>query len=101
VFSSVDVLVTPTTPVSAPKAADYPSAFDGALALDGLLLRNTRPFNMYGFPTISVPCGMTSAGLPIGLQMSGPPWEEQRVLALARAFEQATDWHTRRARSLT
>jgi aspartyl-tRNA(Asn)/glutamyl-tRNA(Gln) amidotransferase subunit A len=100
VFSSVDVLVTPTTPVSAPKAADYPSAFDGALALDGLLLRNTRPFNMYGFPTISVPCGMTSAGLPIGLQISGPPWEEQRVLALARAFEQATDWHTRRPRSL-
>jgi aspartyl-tRNA(Asn)/glutamyl-tRNA(Gln) amidotransferase subunit A len=97
----VDFLVTPTTPVSAPKAADYPSTFEGVLALDGLLLRNTRPFNMYGFPTISVPCGMTSAGLPIGLQISGPPWEEQRVLGLARAFEEATDWHARRPRALT
>jgi aspartyl-tRNA(Asn)/glutamyl-tRNA(Gln) amidotransferase subunit A len=96
VFSSVDLLVTPTTPVPAPKASDYPSTFEGALALDGSLLRNTRPFNMYGFPTISVPCGMTSDGLPIGLQISGPPWEEQRVLRLARAYQEATDWHTRR-----
>jgi aspartyl-tRNA(Asn)/glutamyl-tRNA(Gln) amidotransferase subunit A len=96
VFSSVDLLVTPTTPVSAPKASDYPSTLDGALALDGSLLRNTRPFNMYGFPTISVPCGMTSAGLPIGLQIAGPPWEEQRLLELARAYQEATDWHTRR-----
>jgi aspartyl-tRNA(Asn)/glutamyl-tRNA(Gln) amidotransferase subunit A len=94
VFSYVDLLVTPTTPVPAPKAVDYPSTFEGALALDGTLLRNTRPFNMYAFPTISVPCGMTRAGLPIGLQIAGPPWEEQRVLELARAFEQVTDWHT-------
>jgi aspartyl-tRNA(Asn)/glutamyl-tRNA(Gln) amidotransferase subunit A len=96
VFSSVDLLVTPTTPVSPPKASDYPSTFDGTLALDGSLLRNTRPFNMYGLPTISVPCGMTSDGLPIGLQIAGAPWEERRVLGLARAFQEATDWHTRR-----
>jgi aspartyl-tRNA(Asn)/glutamyl-tRNA(Gln) amidotransferase subunit A len=99
VFSSVDFLVTPTAPVSAPMAADYPSSFEAVLALDGLLLRNTRPFNMYGFPTISVPCGMTSAGLPIGLQIAAPPWEERRLLGLARAFEEATDWHTRRPRA--
>jgi aspartyl-tRNA(Asn)/glutamyl-tRNA(Gln) amidotransferase subunit A len=96
VFSSVDLLVTPTTPVPAPKASEYPSTFEGALALDGLLLRNTRQFNMYGFPAISIPCGMTSAGLPIGLHISGPPWEEQRVFGLARAFQEATDWHSRR-----
>jgi aspartyl-tRNA(Asn)/glutamyl-tRNA(Gln) amidotransferase subunit A len=100
VFSSVDLLVTPTTPVSPPKASDYPATLDGALALDGLVLRNTRPFNMYGFPTISVPCGMTNDGLPIGLQISGPPWEEQRVLGLARAFEEVTDWHKRRPPAL-
>jgi aspartyl-tRNA(Asn)/glutamyl-tRNA(Gln) amidotransferase subunit A len=100
VFSSVDLLVTPTTPVSPPKASDYPLTFDGVLALDGLVLRNTRPFNMYGLPTISVPCGITSDGLPIGLQISGPPWEEQRVLGLARAFEEATDWHQRRPPAL-
>jgi aspartyl-tRNA(Asn)/glutamyl-tRNA(Gln) amidotransferase subunit A len=96
VFSSVDLLVTPTTPIPAPAASEYPSTVEGAIALDGLLLRNTRSFNTYGFPTISVPCGMTSAGLPVGLQISGPPWEEQRVLGLALAFQEATDWHTRR-----
>jgi aspartyl-tRNA(Asn)/glutamyl-tRNA(Gln) amidotransferase subunit A len=96
VFSSVDVLVTPTTPIPAPKASDYPSTFEGVLALDGSVLHNTRPFNQFGFPTISVPCGMTGSGLPIGLQISGPPWEEQRIFGLARAFQEATDWHTRR-----
>jgi aspartyl-tRNA(Asn)/glutamyl-tRNA(Gln) amidotransferase subunit A len=96
VFSMVDFLLTPTTPVVAPKASDYPSTFEGALALDGTLLRNTRVFNMFAIPTISIPCGFTRAGLPVGVQISGPPWQEQRVLALARAFEEATDWHTRR-----
>ena len=96
VFSSVDVLVTPTTRVTAPKAADYPQTIDGAMALDGQLLHNTRPFNLFGLPAISVPCGFTTTGLPIGMQISGPPWEERRVLNAARAFEAATEWHTRR-----
>ena len=86
----------PTTSVPAPKASDYPSSVEDALALDALLLRNTRPFNMYGFPTISIPCGMTGSGLPIGLQISAAPWQEQRLLTLARAFEAATSWHTQR-----
>ncbi len=97
VFSSVDFLVTPTTPVTAPKASDYPGSADAALALDGLLLRNARPFNMSGLPTISVPCGLSRTRLPIGLQISAAPWQEQRLLSVARAFEAATDWHTRRA----
>jgi aspartyl-tRNA(Asn)/glutamyl-tRNA(Gln) amidotransferase subunit A len=97
VFSSVDLLVTPTTPVTAPKASDYPKGADAALALDGLLLRNARPFNMSGLPTISVPCGLSRTRLPIGLQISAAPWQEQRLLSVARAFEAATDWHTRRA----
>ena len=59
-------------------------------------LRNTQPFDIFGLPTISVPCGFTRSGLPIGLQISGPPWGEPAVLALAHAYEQATDWHTRR-----
>ena len=96
VFSTVDFLLTPTTPIIAPKASDYPSTLEGALALDGTLLRNTRPFNMFGLPTLSIPCGLTTAGLPVGLQISAPPWQEQRLLALARAFQEATDWHTRR-----
>jgi len=56
-------------------------------------LRNTRPFNAYGLPTISIPCGFTRAGLPVGLQIAGPHFGESKVLALAHAFEQATEWH--------
>ena len=59
------------------------------------MLHNTRPFNALGLPTISVPCGFTRAGLPIGMQISGPPGGETKVLRLAHAYEQATDWHNR------
>jgi aspartyl-tRNA(Asn)/glutamyl-tRNA(Gln) amidotransferase subunit A len=96
-FSSVDFLVTPTTPVPAPEASSYPPTFEGVLALEGgSILRNTRPFNMSGLPTITIPCGVTTVGLPIGLQISGAPWGEQEVLQLARNFEGATRWHERR-----
>jgi aspartyl-tRNA(Asn)/glutamyl-tRNA(Gln) amidotransferase subunit A len=96
VFSTVDLLATPTTPVPAPRTSDYPSTFDGVLAFEGSsILRNTRPFNMFGLPTMTIPCGMTSDGLPIGLQIAGPPWQERRVFMLAQAFQMATDWHKR------
>jgi hypothetical protein len=68
------------------------------LGIDLELIRNTAPFNTYGFPTISIPCGFTKSGPPIGLQISGPHFGEAEVLALAHAYEQATDWHTRRPR---
>jgi len=91
VFSEVDFLVTPTTPVP-------PITIREALNMSPspageLWLRNTRPFNAYGLPTISVPCGFTRAGLPIGLQISGPRFGEASLLAFAYAFEQATPWH--------
>ena len=59
------------------------------------LIRNTVPFNAYGIPAISVPCGFSREGLPIGLQISGRAHGELDVLALAHAYEQATDWHER------
>jgi aspartyl-tRNA(Asn)/glutamyl-tRNA(Gln) amidotransferase subunit A len=59
------------------------------------LLRNTRPFNVWGLPAVSVPCGFTQGGLPIGLQIAGPHWREDLVLRLACAYEQATAWHKR------
>jgi aspartyl-tRNA(Asn)/glutamyl-tRNA(Gln) amidotransferase subunit A len=95
-FADVDLLITPTTPVPPATIAESlpPPAEPGSRSL--LLGRNTRPFNAYGLPTISVPCGVTKAGLPIGLQISGPALGEPVVLALAHAYEQATDWHTRR-----
>lgn len=59
------------------------------------LIRNTAPFNAYGVPSISVPCGFSREGLPIGLQISGRALGEHDVLALTHAYEQATDWHER------
>ena len=58
---------------------------------------NTAAFDLYGLPTISVPCGFSQSGLPIGLQISGNHFSESAVLALAHAYEQATEWHKRRA----
>ena len=92
VFSTVDVLITPTTPVPAPRAADLASNIDAIMAADGFYLQNTRSFDTDGFPTISIPCATTRSGLPIGLQISGAPWAEARVLGVARAFERAAQW---------
>lgn len=90
-FEQVDVLVTPTS--MAPPVAIAPAL---AKPPDELgMIRNTLPFNVYGIPAISVPCGFTRSGLPIGLQISGPPLGEARVLALAHAYERATHWHER------
>ena len=96
IFVATDVLVTPTTPVPPPRASELPTKFEDILSLDTLLLRNTRPFNLLGLPTISIPCGFSKAGLPIGLQLSGAPWGESALLRLAQAYQQATSWHTRR-----
>ena len=57
---------------------------------------NTRSLDDYGLPTITVPCGLSKSGLPIGLQISGANWREADVLALAHAYQRATDWHLRR-----
>jgi len=57
---------------------------------------NTSPFDAFGIPAISLPCGFTSNGMPIGLMIAGPHFSEGKVLALAYAYQQATDWHTKR-----
>ncbi len=94
VFEDVDLLVTPTTP-GLPEPILH--AINPAEASGGEpALRNTFAFNIYGIPTISVPCGFSRSGLPIGVQISGPRLGEISVLALAHAYEQATEWHKRR-----
>ena len=95
IFSDVDVLVTPTTPMPAPAIARLKASPEALRPAELRLLRNTRPFNVWGLPAISVPCGFTQSGLPIGLQIAGPPWREDMVLQLAYAYEQATAWHKR------
>ena len=95
VFEDIDVLVTPTTPVPAPKITELRQDRDKLRERELLLLRNTRPFNVWGLPAITVPCGFTESGLPIGLQIVGPHWQESRILQLAHAYERATAWHKR------
>ena len=95
IFEDVDLLVTPTTPIPAPDIAELKKNPDELRPRELVLLRNTRPFNVWGLPAISVPCGFTKTGLPIGLQIAGPHWAEAAVLQLAHAYEQATDWHKR------
>jgi len=95
IFADVDLLVTPTTPVPAPAIADVKKDPEMLRPAELTLLRNTRPFNVWGLPAISVPCGFTKTGLPVGLQIAGLHWREDLVLRLAHAYEQATEWHRR------
>lgn len=91
-FANVDVLVTPTTSVPAPAIAELKKDPAALRPAELTLLRNTRPFNVWGLPAISVPCGITKAGLPIGLQIAGPHWREDLVLKLAYVYEQAVNF---------
>jgi aspartyl-tRNA(Asn)/glutamyl-tRNA(Gln) amidotransferase subunit A len=88
IFTAVDLLVLPTM-------ADPPFKIEEGLTRN-VSARNTSPFDAFGIPTISIPCGFTGEGLPIGLQIAGAPWAEPAVLALAHAYELETDWHKRR-----
>ena len=96
-FKNVDLLITPTLPVPPPTIAELKKDPSLLRPKEIVLLRNTRPWNVWGVPAISVPCGFTHAGLPIGLQITGPPWREDLVLRMAYAYEQATAWHKREA----
>jgi aspartyl-tRNA(Asn)/glutamyl-tRNA(Gln) amidotransferase subunit A len=89
IFAEVDLLVTPTMPMAALKIADLKKDPAALRPAELILLRNTRPLNVWGLPAISVPCGVTKAGLPIGLQIAGPAWREDWVLGLASGYERA------------
>jgi aspartyl-tRNA(Asn)/glutamyl-tRNA(Gln) amidotransferase subunit A len=90
-FADVDLLVTPT--MAAPPSLTEP--IEQSASLDPGRTRNTWPFDVLGLPAMTVPCGFTRTGLPIGLQIVGAPFAEPTVLAMAHAYERATDWHTR------
>jgi aspartyl-tRNA(Asn)/glutamyl-tRNA(Gln) amidotransferase subunit A len=94
-FSDYDLLVTPASPATAPALAELQANPEDLRRRELILLRNTRPFNVLGLPAISVPCGFTRDGLPVGLQIAGAPGDDARVLQLAFAYEQATEWHKR------
>ncbi len=90
-FETVDALLTPTSPTAAWKAGEKT---DDPLAMY-LADVFTVAVNLAGLPGMSLPCGFTEGGLPIGLQVIGKPFEEATLLRVARAYEVAHDWHTR------
>jgi aspartyl-tRNA(Asn)/glutamyl-tRNA(Gln) amidotransferase subunit A len=96
VFDRIDLLITPTVRIPPLKIADLQVDLDTIRAKELAMLHNTRPINFTGLPTISVPCGFTRSGFPIGMQITGPWGGEEKVLRLAYAYEQATEWHTRK-----
>jgi aspartyl-tRNA(Asn)/glutamyl-tRNA(Gln) amidotransferase subunit A len=97
IFGRVDVLVTPTLPVTATRIGEREVDIDGQrLPLHAQLIRLTLPFNQTGYPAASVPCGFDGQGLPIGLQIAGRPWDEASVLRVAHTYQQTTEWHQRR-----
>jgi aspartyl-tRNA(Asn)/glutamyl-tRNA(Gln) amidotransferase subunit A len=89
-FESYDFLITPTTPIPAPTIEGH-----DAVEQAGRLTRFTAPFNLAGLPALSLPCGFTKEGLPIGLQIISRAWADAKVLNAGYAFEQATEWHNR------
>ncbi|HWB33000.1 MAG TPA: amidase [Acidobacteriaceae bacterium] len=114
-FKDFDLVVVPTTRETPPKindslAKEMSSAASGGRGAAGGRndtkvydffqssggCANTAPFDAYGVPAISLPCGFTKDGLPIGMMISGPHFSEGKILALAYAYQQATSWHTKR-----
>ena len=100
-FTDFDLVVLPTQKTTAPVLNDMirrnlqtlagaPPAAPGGGGL------NVGAYNAYGIPSMTVPCGFSKEGLPVGLMICGPHFSESRVFALAHAYEQATEWHTRR-----
>jgi aspartyl-tRNA(Asn)/glutamyl-tRNA(Gln) amidotransferase subunit A len=104
VFTMVDLLIAPTmkSPPATIAASLNPPTSNPAAKASGPRnagagdLNSPGAFDVYGVPAITIPCGFTSSGLPIGLEISAAPFAESTMLALAHAYEQATEWHTRR-----
>jgi aspartyl-tRNA(Asn)/glutamyl-tRNA(Gln) amidotransferase subunit A len=101
-FEEVDCILSPTAPIPAPFRSTHDlSGGSESNRIRPRLTRNTRLINLLGLPSISVPCGFaqvetsdSKAGLPVGLQISGPWWSEKMLLQVAYAYEHATPWHT-------
>jgi aspartyl-tRNA(Asn)/glutamyl-tRNA(Gln) amidotransferase subunit A len=95
-MEGVDLVVTPSGPTAAtPLEGDLITGDEADPRVLAALIAFSGPFDLTGFPAISIPCGFTEGGLPVGMQLVARPWDEAPLLAAAHAYEQATDWHRR------
>jgi aspartyl-tRNA(Asn)/glutamyl-tRNA(Gln) amidotransferase subunit A len=92
VFREVDIVLTPTTKTTAPTFGGDP------IETTAMLMRMTYPWSLARVPALSMPCGISTNGLPIGCQMVAAPWNDELLLDLARAYQGATTWHEKRPR---
>ena len=96
-LTGADLIAGPAAPITAPPLLEQQvQAGEHQIGVVAALTQYTRPYNINGFPAISVPCGFSPDHLPIGLQLAARPFDEAAALRAAHAYEQATQWHTRR-----
>lgn len=95
-LGEIDALIVPTCPVTARLIKTIDASPESYAEWNGKYLRNTAIGNMLNFCGVSVPCGFDEAGMPIGVTFYARPFQEETALRVAHAYEQATDWHTKR-----
>ena len=95
-FANFDLVVLPTMRIMPRTINDALNREEVVVPREPETVSNAGPFNIFGLPAISIPCGFSKDGMPIGLMIAGPRFSEGKVLALANAYEKATQWHTRR-----
>jgi aspartyl-tRNA(Asn)/glutamyl-tRNA(Gln) amidotransferase subunit A len=95
-FKDFDLVVLPTMRILPRTINDALNREEEIKPREPEVISNCTPFNIFGLPAISIPCGFSSAGLPIGVMIAGPRFSEGKVLALANAYEKATEWHAKR-----
>jgi aspartyl-tRNA(Asn)/glutamyl-tRNA(Gln) amidotransferase subunit A len=92
-FADVDVVVMPTSPTAAtPLGGDLSASEEADPELLAAAINFTGPFDLLGFPALSIPCGFTPGALPVGLQLAAAPYDEAKLYGVAHAYEQATKW---------
>jgi aspartyl-tRNA(Asn)/glutamyl-tRNA(Gln) amidotransferase subunit A len=95
-FTTFDLVALPTMRILPRTINDALNREEVIVPREPETVSNCTPFNIFGLPAISIPCGFSKTGLPIGLMIAGPRFSEGKVLALANAYEKATQWHTKR-----